>query len=154
MRELTSWQTFLTKYFVTAVWIIGPITTAIIVYNKFGQVDGFYFAPLFLLPAIMSYMPMKISFDEIKIVVSDWLTSKQYRFDDIKSLEFSRPTISYHSYLQLEITTTDNEIKKIKFMPRGSDSIKSMFSKELQGRQKELIEVWTQRTTHNNVYKT
>lgn len=153
MRELTSWQTFLTKYFVTAVWVVGPILTAIIVYNKFGQVDGFFFAPLFLLPALMTYMPMKISFDETKIVVSDWLTRKEYKFDDIESLEFSRPTISYHPYRQLEITTTDKGIRKVKFIPRGSDAIKSMFSKELQGRQKELIELWTKRTTANNVHK-
>lgn len=94
---------------------------------------------------------MKISFDETKIVVSDWLTKKEYKFDDIESLEFSRPTISYHPYRQLEITMTDKGIRKVKFIPRGSDAIKSMFSKELQGRQKELIELWTQRTTANKM---
>lgn len=142
MKRLTNWQTFVTKYFVTSIWIVIPTFTAIMVYNKFGQLDGFYFVPVFLLPALLTYMPMKITFDETKIVVSDWFISKEYRFDEIKSLTYSRPIFPYHPFQQLEIRTTDS-IKKVKFIPRGIESIKSLFSKELQGRQKELIELWT-----------
>lgn len=142
MRELSSRQTFLTKYFVTAMWIIIPIVTSIIVYHKFGQFEGFYMIPIFLLPALMTYMPMKVSFDNKNIVVSDWFNKEHYEFLDIKSLEYSRPTIAFHPYQQLQITTLNNTVRKVKFIPRTSDTFNSIFKKGLQGRQKELIEAW------------
>jgi hypothetical protein len=149
MKELSSRQTFLTKYVVTALWCFGSIAMAITVYNKFGQVEGFYMAPLFFLPAMVSYMPMRISYDETKIVVSDWFTNDEYKFMDIKSLKYSRPMISYHPYTQLELTMTDNRLMKIKFIPRTTDSFKSLFSMEVQGRKKELKDLWYERTTTN-----
>jgi hypothetical protein len=121
MKNLSSRQTFMTKYLLTASWIIAPIITAIIVYNKFGQIEGFYIIPFFSVPALMSYLPMKISFDDTRVVVSDLFTKTEYKFIDIKSLEYSRPTFSYHPYSQLAIKTKDAKIKEVKFMPRTTD---------------------------------
>ena len=151
MKDLSSGQTFLTKYLVTSVWIIGPIVTAIIVYIQFGQVEGFYMIPCFLLPAFLTYMPMKISYDDTRIVVSDLFTKTEFRFSDIKSLEYSRPTISYHPYSQLQITTMDGHIKKVKFSPQESDIFKSFLKKSVQGRHKELIETWEAHYRQHNL---
>ena len=142
MKDLSSGQTFLTKYLVTAVWIIGPIVTAIIVYKKFGQVEGFYMIPIFILPALMTYLPMRISFDDSRIIISDLFKKTEYRFSDIRALQYSRPTISYHPFSQLDITTQDGQIRKVKFSPRATDIFKTFLNKGIQGRHKELMEAW------------
>ena len=142
MKDLSSGQTFLTKYLLTAVWVIGPIAIAITVYRKFGQLEGFYMIPILILPALLTYLPMRISYDDTRLVVSDLFTKTEYRFSDIQHLQYSRPTISYHPYSQLEITTVDGQVRKVKFAPRGTDIFKSLLNKGPQGRHKELIEAW------------
>ena len=143
MKNLSSRQTIVSKYLVSSFWIIGATILAFQVYHKFGQVEGFYFIPISFLMALMHYLPMKISYDETRIVVSDWFTKEEFKFSDVKALEYTKPTISFHPYRQMEITTQDDRTRKIKFMPRGVDAFKSLFSRGLQGRQKEILDYWS-----------
>ena len=149
MKRLSNQQTFFTKYIVTAAWLFGLISLPISNYNNFGQFELVLIIP-FLLLALISYLPMKISYDERKLVVSDWRKDFEYKFEDVKSLEYSRRLISLHPYKRLLITTNDNILHKIYFMPRFSDM--SLFSSELVGRQEELLELWSKRTTANKKF--
>lgn len=141
MKQLSSRQTYITKYLVASIWIIAPISIAI---NQSNKLELLFIFPIFILIAFISYMPMKISYDKTSVVVSDLFSSNEYRFSNITLLEYSRPTIPYHPYQQLEITTKDNKLKKIQFIPRGTESFKSLFKKGLLGRQLELMDFWNQ----------
>jgi hypothetical protein len=124
------------------VWCIGFMYGAVTFYQEFGSVEMFYATPVIILFAVMLYLPVKISYDDTTIIVSDWLSEKVYEFKDIKSLKYSKPSIPILPYLLLEITTSDDELKKIRFLPRSSDSVKSLFAMKLKGRQLELLELW------------
>jgi|GEM_PF-5074468 len=148
MKNLSSRQTFLTKYFVTAMWVISPIALAITVYIKFDDPQGFYMAPIFFLPAIISYLPMKVAFDETKIVVSDWMNVYEYKFVDLTSVEYTRKSLfSFHPYHELVLTTKRGEVKKIKYMPTMADSFNSIFSRSPIGRIMELLDFWKKATS-------
>ncbi|GHM99185.1 hypothetical protein WSM22_06750 [Cytophagales bacterium WSM2-2] len=121
MKRLTSWNSLLRKYVMTATWILCPIITSIVVYRKFGDPLGFYLLLAFLPIGIMTYPLMKITYDENQVIVSDWFHKHIFRFDDLKSIEFpNRPFISFHLYSEMVLTTKRDEVKKFKFSPRTS----------------------------------
>ncbi len=137
-------MTFFTKYILTSAWLFGVVYLPISNYYNFGQVEIITVIP-FLVLALIAWMPMKISFDNEKIVISDWLKDTEYKYENIKSLTYSRTFISIHPYKRLIFATDDNLTHKIYFMPRYADI--SIFSNEPQGRQDELLELWSK--THN-----
>jgi hypothetical protein len=72
MRQLSNPLTFFTKYILTSAWLFGAVYLPISNYYNFGQVEIITVIPLLVL-ALVAWMPMKISFDNEKIVISDWL---------------------------------------------------------------------------------
>ena len=124
------------------MWLFGFIYMVITFYKTSGSLDVLYFSPIIILYAVVNYVPMKIAFDDTKIIVSDWLSKTEYKFEDIKSMKYSKSSIPFIPYSLLEMTMTDDSLKKIKFLPRASDSFKSLFSMKLKGSQRELLDLW------------
>ena len=137
MIQLSSSRTFYLKFIYPLIVILISLQGLVTYYLKFHDANALFF----LLGIILIYPSIglkKISFDDKRIIVSNWRREEEIRFDEVKSIE--SVTGFLHPF-QLELTMKDGNIKDVIYMPRAKDL--SFFSRGPQGRLNELKEKWS-----------